>query len=280
MTAGRKHFNRSICLAALATLGAVPAARAECPAARGPRAALIAGVYVVGEAAAIALRHNDWWPPPARSFHTIWGSSPSKGQDALLHASLSYQASRIAGAAWRWACVSDPAAAWLGAATGFALGIPKEIGDGLHQNGFSGTDMLWAGIGSFVPALHRTWAPSRIAQLKVFYWPSAEFRDRTGPLPQLENDYAGQRYFLTVNPARTGGAGPWPRWLGLAVGHSVPSWATVPPEHVWFLALDVDLAGVPVKAKWWRSVTAVVDQIHIPLPGIRIRGAQARVGVY
>lgn len=280
MTEHRMHFNRAGALTALAIIAWSAPATAECPASRGPRAAVILGTYALGETAAIALRHNDWWQPPRRSFHTIWGGSPSKGQDGLLHAAITYQATQLAGIAWRWACVSEPAAAWLGAATGFALGLPKEIGDGLHQNGFSGTDMMWTAFGAVVPALHRTWAPSRIAQLKVFYWPSDEYLNRVGALPQLENDYAGQRYFLSINPGRMPRANGWPRWLGVAVGHSVPHWATLPPEHVWFLTLDVDLRGLPIEAKWWRSLAAVVDQVHIPLPGIRISGGRTSLGMY
>lgn len=281
MTASRKHFNR---FRGVATLGLIallarPAA-AECPASRVPRASLIVGTYAVGEAAALALRHSDWWHPPGRSFHIVWGGSPSKGQDGLLHAAITYQATQIADFAWRWACVPAPTAAWLAAATGFALALPKEIGDGLHQNGFSGTDMAWTAAGAIVPALHRTWAPSRAVRLKVFYWPSAEFRDRVGSLPQLENDYAGQRYFLAINPARAEDVTGWPAWLGAAVGHSVPTWISVPPEHVWFLTLDIDLSGLPVKAKWWRRFAAVVDQVHIPLPGVRISPGRTTIGIY
>jgi hypothetical protein len=280
MTVVRTHFNRRTTLVATAFIAiAGGTAAADCPASRGARTAVIGATYVVGELGALAIRHNDWWHPPARSFHFEWGGSPSKGQDALLHASISYQASQVADIAWRWACVREPTAAWLAAATAFAVGLPKELGDGLHQNGFSGTDMMWTAIGALVPALHRTWAPSRVARLKVFYWPSDEYRNKVGQFPQLENDYAGQRYYLAINPARAGGT-TWPAWLGFALGHSVPTWASLPPTHEWFATLDVDLGGLPIKARWWKNVTAVVDQVHIPLPGFRRSGGKTTVGVY
>ncbi len=275
------QFNRAtrVALVILSVAGPARPAAAQCPAARGPRAAVIGVTYAGAEVAALAIRHADWWHPPRQAFHVVWGGSPSKGQDALLHMTITYQAAQAARLAWQWACVTEPAAAWLGAATGFALGLPKEIGDGLHQNGFSGTDMTFTALGALLPALHQSWPPARALQLKAFYWPSREYRTKTGQFPELENDYAGQRYFLTVNPARAGAATPLP-WLGLALGHSVPTWASVPPVHEWFLTLDVDLRALPVKARWWRAIAGVVDQVHIPLPGVRIVGGQTAVGAY
>ena len=133
-----------------------------------------------------------------------------------------------------------------------------------------------------MPALHRTLPPSRSVLLKVWYWPSSEFRNRLpGALPQLENDYAGQRYFLAFNPGRLpGGAGPWPSWLGVAIGHSVPYWISQPPIHEWYVTLDLNMRGFAVRAPWWRKVASLLDQIHFPLPGVRARGGRWSVGLY
>jgi hypothetical protein len=227
------------------------------------------------------MRHRDWWEPPNRSFHFVWSGSPSKGQDGMLHLAIAYQASQLAALGWDWACFSPRTAGWLGALTGIAAGIPKELGDGFHQNGFSGPDMLWTAGGALLPAAHRQWPASRTVALKVFYWPSAEYRHRTGPLPAVENDYAGQRYFLSLNPGRTpSGAGGWPSWLGVAVGHSSTSWTITPPEHVWYLTLDLDLRGLPIRGKSWRVIATVLDQIHLPMPGVRRRYGEWALGMF
>lgn len=269
--------------AVLATVLAGPATAQRCPdGASAGRVALVAGGYAAAEAAAIAVRHDDWWTTPTRSFYASTGGSPSRGQDMLLHGAIAYHASRVGRAVWEWACASPAASAWLGAALGVAIGLPKEIGDGLHEDkGFSIDDMAATVAGAVLPALHRTVPPSRAVSLKVNYWPSAEFRNRPDGLPQLENDYAGQRYFLALTPGRLPrGAGPWPDWLGLAVGHSVSRWASAPPMHEWYVTLDLDLRGVPVRGKWWRRVTNLLDQIHFPLPGIRIADGTVEVGLY
>jgi hypothetical protein len=247
-------------------LGTTQPLDAQCGGVRADRVALIAGGFVAAQVTVIALRHDDWWTTPRRSFHVRTGGSPSAGQDLLLHGAIAYHTSRAATVAWRWACTAD-AAPWLGALTGLLVGLPKEIGDGLREEkGFAADDMAASAIGALLPALHATAPATRLVALKVFWWPSEELRNRMpGGLPQLENDYAGQRYWLSMVPGRV-----WDlpvRWLGLAVGHSTTTWATAPPQSEWYLALDVDL---------WHWI----DAIKLPLPGLRISGGQVTFGLY
>lgn len=269
----------------LAAMAAATAAHvhAQCAATRWDRVAVIGGGFAVAEGAAIVARGGDWWPEPAGAFHFDARESPSNQQDRLLHAAVGYQTAQLGRLAWRWACVSEPAAAWLGAALGVAVGLPKEIGDGLQPNkGFDVPDMLYTAAGSILPALHQSVPTTRPFQLKVQYGPSDEYRSRMpGGLPQIENDYAGQRYYLAIDPGLLpNGAGPWPDWLGVAVGHSVDAWASVPPSDEWFVTLDVNARGFPIRAQWWRTVASLIDQIHVPMPGLKIHSGEIRLGLY
>lgn len=281
---GRARAERAIkghSLLRLLPLAVVSAAEAQtCESARPGRVLAIGAGFVAIQTAAIALRHDAWWPSRPAPFHTFWGRSNSQGQDALLHAAVSYQLSRGSAEAWEWACARPVAAAWLGAATSFAMGLPKEVGDGFHANGFSFTDVTAAALGAALPAVHRQWPATRVVMPKVFYWPSAEYRDHPGAYPQIENDYAGMRFFVSVNPARSNGAGAWPDWLGVAVGHGVQAWATEPPEHRWFVTLDVDFARLPVQTRWWPAVSALLDQVHFPAPGVRISQGRVEAGFF
>lgn len=259
-----------------ALLSAAPARAQRCPA----RALAIGAAFVGAQGLAVGLRHGDWWQSRPRGFHAVWGGSASAGQDLLLHGAISYQLSRGAAAAWDWACAGRVTAGWLGAATAVAMSLPKELGDGIHENGFSGTDMTWSALGAALPALHRQWPATRVAAIKAWYWPSREYRDRTGRLPQLENDYAGQRFYLSLNPARHRGAGGWPDWLGVAVGHGVPHWIAAPPRHEWYVTLDVDLRALGVQNGWWPAVAGLLDQVHFPAPGVKITGGRLEAGFY
>src|ERR1051326_2075576 len=163
MSRNRSQFNQPLLTAAtflaLSAAG-LPARAAPCEGLKSGRAALIGTVFVAADAGAILIRHDDWWTPPRRTFHVIWGGSPSKSQDGFLHASIAYQTSQLAALAWDWACADRATAGWLGAAMGLAVAIPKEIGDGFHQNGFSVPDMLWTAGGTLLPAPHPAW-PAR-----------------------------------------------------------------------------------------------------------------------
>ena len=273
-----------LALAAVA-LAAGSLSAQECSTIRGGRSVAIAGVYVAGEALAAAVHPDDWWQGPAGRFRLSWvsaGGSPAVGQDFLLHVTATYEVSKAAALAWEWACASPMTAAWLGAATAFAVGLPKKIVDGFHSTGLETAKNLANAAGALIPVAHAAWPATRAVSLKLWYWPSAELRNRNGaPEPNLVSDYAGQRYYLSVNPAR-GGSGPawWPRWLGVAVGHSTPAWVTAPPQHEWFAALDLDLRGLPIRATWWPKVAAVLDQVHFPLPGVRLRGGALSVGLF
>jgi hypothetical protein len=284
MPCRRPLFNRATRWLCLLAANGTPFGEAKaqaCPAPHAGRLAVIGGVYAGAEVAAIAVRGHDWWTTPGRGFYLTWDRSPSAGQDRLLHATLGYHMSQAGALAFRWACLRPVPAAWLGAALGVAVAIPKEIGDGLHQSkGFSGPDMLWTALGSVLPALHQTWPRSRGVTVKVSYWPSQEYLNRTGPEPQLESDYAGQVYHLAVAPSELGLYRGWPRWLGVAVGHSVPYWASQPPVHEWYFTLDLRARGLPIRARWWRQVAWVLDQVHLPLPGLRLRDGNSRLGFF
>jgi dolichol-phosphate mannosyltransferase len=286
----RRRFGRygtaAAAALALLVLGAAPLAGQPCRGIRAGRAAAIGGVYVAGEALAAAVHPSDWWPGPPGSFRVNWaaaGGSPAVGQDVLLHVGGSYEASQAAALAWRWACASPMTAAWLGAATAFAVGLPKKVVDGFHSTGFEVEKNLANAVGSLLPVVHEGWPASRAVALKFWYWPSAEFRARpAGGEPNLLDDYTGQRYWVSLNPARAGaGAGWWPRWLGVAVGHSTTPWVTEPPaQHVWYLALDLEFRGLPVRAPWWPALAAVLDQVHVPAPGLRLERGQVSVGFF
>jgi hypothetical protein len=263
---------------------ATPLPAQRCPAGAHPvRLAAIAGGFAATEVAVVAIRAGDWWTTPDTTFHFTSGGSASAGQDLLLHGFIAYHTAQLGRLLFDWACVSHTAAGWLGAGLGLAVGLPKEIGDGLHaEKGFALDDFAVSAAGALLPALHQAVPVTRAVQVKAWYWPSAELRNRPpGSLPSLENDYAGQRYYVALQPgAAPGGAAWWPDWLGLALGHGVPHWATAPPSHDWYGVLDLRLSGLPLRGEVWRRVASVLDQVHIPAPGIRVRDGAVRVGLF
>ena len=72
----------------------------------------------------------------------------------------------------------------------------------------------------------------------------------------------------------------WMSSDGVAVGHSVPHWISQPPIHEWYVALDLNFRELGVRAPWWNKLATVLDQIHLPLPGARLRDGRWSVGLY
>ena len=282
MGTGKTQYNCAILAAMLLAAPATSIAQG-CTSIRKDRVAMIAGAYTATQLLVIAARSDDWWNSPKESFHFARTPSLNNQQDGLQHALIGYQVSQISAFAWDSTCVGYVKAGWLGALTGVMIGLPKEIGDGFHGQGFSIRQFLWNAAGSTLPALHRAVPNSRSVLFKFWYWPSEEFRNKADDdfVPQLETDYAGMRFYLAYNPGRRpGGPGKWPAWLGVAIGHGVPYWVSQPPIDDWYFTLDLNARGLPIRAHWWPAVAAVIDQFHIPLPGFRLQGGQIHFGLF
>jgi hypothetical protein len=258
----------------------------QCDGVRAGRAAAIGGAYVGGWAVTALLAPREWWQGPPGSFKLDWaaGPSPAAEQDNVLHVVASYEASQAAALAWRWACAGPMTAAWLGAATAFAVGLPKKVVDGFHGTGFELEKNLGNAVGSVLPVVHARWPATRVVALKTFYWPSSEYLHR-GPSAEPTtplSDYNGMRFLVSINPAR-GGVGPawWPAWLGVALGHSTTPWITRGPgTHIWYGTLDLEWRGVPVKASWWLTVATLLDQVHFPAPGVKVERGRTTFGLF
>jgi hypothetical protein len=279
------RWRRAVLVFGATSLAVSPVWAQPCAGVRRDRVAVIGGTYVGAWALAAAFHPREWWQGHPGAFLVNWsaGPSPAVGQDYLLHVAATYQASQAAALAWEWACVPRGTAVWLGAATAFAVGLPKKVVDGFHETGFEVAKNLANGVGALLPVVHATWPATRAVSLKGFYFPSAEFRNRgTGEPTTPLADYTGQRYFLSVNPARGGlDVAWWPKWLGVAVGHAAtPRFTDPPARHVWYATLDLEFRGLPVRAAWWRPVAAVLDQIHVPAPGVRLMDGRVSVGVF
>ncbi len=236
------------------------------------------------QSAVIIDRDSDWWTSATTSFRVSWDRSANKQQDGLVHMESAYQMSQLTALAWDWTCVGYETAGWLGAVSAVAISLPKEIGDGLHEGRFfSLRDLTWTISGAALPAVHRMVPATLLLHLKAWYWPSEEFRNRSsGELPQLENDYAGQRYFLSLIPGRYPASGEEIRRapVGIAFGHGIQSWITERPVHEWYLTLDLNFRGLPIRGRTWHRVATILDQIHFPFPGLRLRRSKLAVGFF
>jgi len=50
--------------------------------------------------------------------------------------------------------------------------------------------------------------------------------------------------------------------------------------HEWYLTLDTQFRGIPIRGGAWQKLATVLDQIHFPLPGIRLRDGDVSFGFF
>ena len=153
----KTQFNHACCAVVVVLLGVTTAATAQqCTPVRAERVIALAGGFVVAQAASLVIRSSDWWTTPTTSFKAGWDKSANREQDGLLHTAFGYHTAQVAAFAWDWTCVGPNTAAWLAAVTGLAVGLPKEIGDGIHADkGFSLRDVTWTAAGAVLPAARK-----------------------------------------------------------------------------------------------------------------------------
>ncbi len=68
--------------------------------------------------------------------------------------------------------------------------------------------------------------------------------------------------------------------MGVAVGHSIQSWILERPMHEWYLTLDAQFQGIPIRGETWQEIATVLDQILFPLPGLRLRDGDVSFGFF
>ena len=268
-------------VAGLALVLALPSDGAAQECASTLRSAVLGGGFVAATSIAVGLSADQWWSEPVEGFRMKWDQSPSREQDRLLHAMAGYGFSTIASELWTWPCLNQGQAAWAGAVTAFLASLPKEIGDGLRPDrGFSLPDFLATTAGAVLPVVHAYSPRFRAFQFKAFYWPSDEYRDRSGATPGFATDYAGQRYFLSFFPARLTTSPSGPDWLGVSIGHSTRTWITAPPTAQFFLTPEIDLGQLPPAANLPRFLSRFLSILHVPMPGVRLSDGDLSIGFY
>jgi hypothetical protein len=165
-----------------------------------------------------------------------------------------------------------------GAAMSLAIGVAKEVSDGLY-NGFSATDLAVDAIGAgyavaqaYIPVLEHV-TPSFSAS------PNA-FRGERGVRGALTN-YANQTLWLSTNVHEvlpTSVARVWPSAVRLSVGRRAYGGQT-PSDYV--VGLDIDAERLPGTNPLWMRVKHVMHNVRLPGPAMIItsRGTRA-VGLY
>jgi uncharacterized protein YfiM (DUF2279 family) len=209
--------------------------------------------------------------------------------DKFAHNYVAYHQSYWGYEALRWSGVSKRKALWYGGSLGFVLQMPIEILDGMYEGyGFSWGDIVANAAGSalFI-GQELAWGEQRILP-KFSFYPSPYPELRQGTLgrnigSQLVQDYNGQTYWFSFNPARFFEWDGWPHWLCLSVGYSgggmlgefenpelINGEPVLPIDRYrqYLLSIDIDTRKIKSRHKFLKGVFHAMNLIKIPAPAI------------
>ncbi len=258
-----------------------------------------AGLY----AGSMLLLNNAWYRNyPKAPFHTYNDAGEWLQADKVGHSWSAYNLSLGTTAAWNWAYGNDPGkknkALLLGSLSGFSYLTVIEILDAHSANwGWSWADMGANAFGTGLFAVQQ-W---KWNEQKINFKFSAHRKEHPGSLESRANelfggslperllkDYNGQTYWLSTSIRNLFPASGLPAWLSVAVGYGAEGMyggfrnvaydeqgqltfdrRDIKRVRQWYLAPDINLAKIPVKRKWLRTVFVVLNSVKFPAPALK-----------
>ena len=282
-------------------LGGVPDAKAQdslrffelAPAPHQARIKGVAITEIAGYTGTMIALNSLWYKDfPRSSFHFFNDNDEWLQIDKLGHAATAYYVGLAGMGVLRWSGVEDRKAIWYGGTLGLAFLTSVEIFDGFSsQWGASPGDLL-ANVGGTALLIGQEfgWGEQRIKmKFSAHLTEYAELRPAvlgSSFSERLLKDYNGQTYWLSANvasflPTET----RFPKWLNVAVGYSGDGIITGSPETIledpslhrdrfrqYFLSLDVDLAKIPTRSRFLKTVFQTFGFLKVPFPALEYHG--------
>jgi hypothetical protein len=260
---------------------------------RTDRLILVGGATATAMVGIHVYQQQAWWDGPNGEFWVVNDWYYSNGLDKLGHMYGSYVLSYGFQFAFKWSGVPEATSVFMGSMLALGFELFVEMEDGFHNiYGFSPGDALADIVGATLPILHWRFPVTKNFQLKWSYWPSAEYLDdlKRDKNRVFIDDYGGQRYWLAVDPHFMMGRElreAVPAWLGFAIGMGLTDPVPPGPEPIknpwtseYFLTLDYNFAKIQSDSDFLRALFRVLDFIHLPAPGIAIKGGNVRFGIF
>lgn len=269
------------------------------PSVRKKRVAFVAaanGIFYTGSFVAL---NRAWYADyPKTTFHFFNDNAEWNQMDKAGHVWSTLHIARYSTEMWRWSGLDHQLSVILGGISGMAYQTIIEMQDAYSSAwGFSWGDVgaNTIGAGAFV-LQELTWKEQRL-QVKLGYWPSTyppDLIQRRNQLfgkstaERLLKDYNSQTYWVSANVASFFPSSRVPKWLNLAAGYSAGGmyggrtnkWTDKEGTHhdytfinrarKYYVAPDIDLTKIPVKAKWLKSVFFVLNAVKIPTPALEL----------
>lgn len=247
---------------------------------------ITAGYY----AASMLVLSQTWYKGRDRvDFHFYNDNQGYLQVDKFGHMYGSYVYSYLGYHYLRHAGFSRSEALGYGGTLGLVLQTPIEIMDGIYEGyGFSWGDMIANSLGSALVIGNELVFREQVVRYKFSYRDAGYAKNANGylgdkPLDRIFKDYNSHTYWLSVPVDRLIRDERIPSWLSVAIGYSgngmlgefvnIESYNGIMLPEVnryrqFFLAPDIDLARIPVKSPFIRTLLHGLNFIRLPLPAL------------
>ncbi|WP_460764676.1 DUF2279 domain-containing protein [Niabella terrae] len=236
---------------------------------------------------------------PRSSFHFYNDNGEWNQVDKVGHSWSTYQLTRSAFGAWKWAGASDRKAMLYAGISGPGFLTVIEILDAFSSNwGFSWGDMgaNIFGSGLFL-GQEALWGTQKLQfkfsfHRKNYAEPLLEQRanDLFGSAwnERMLKDYNAQTYWLSANLKSFFPESRLPEWLNISLGYGADNmyggysneWANesgenfsrheIPRIRQFYLAPDIDLTRIKTRHKWLRTSFYLLNCLKFPAPALEL----------
>lgn len=249
----------------------------------------------------VALNEVWYKPYPRSTFHSFNDNSEWLQMDKAGHFMTANYLSQLGIETFKWSGASKKKSAWIGGSVGLIYLTGLEILDATSQQwGFSWGDMAANTLGYLSASVQTNlWNEQRIkikfsAHLSEYAQYRPNLLGKT-TAERLLKDYNGQTYWMSLNIKSLffNEKSRFPAWLNFAVGYGAQEMISGTADadfcqnnpmcdqfnryRQYYFSFDVDLAKLPIKQQWIRTVMGPFGFIKIPSPTLELNKNGARM---
>jgi hypothetical protein len=234
---------------------------------------IVAGVSAVGFGLSYGLQNNVWWKGDKSEFHFNWTNdwNADLGADKFGHFYFTHLLTNIYAQSFTWTGMRPFQSRLYAGGVAMLHQTFTEVRDGFSKEyGFSWADYIFNILGAAYPSLQYEYAFLQNFSFKISYEKSARFKQ--GSHSSIIDDYESTYNWLSINVNNllpTEMKEYWPKFLNIAVGHSVTN-LSFEPQHQLFIGLDWNLKGLPGEGWFWKLLKENLDYYHFPAPTVKI----------
>lgn len=239
------------------------------------KTAITCGI-AIHSAFAIVLEYRWWWRDNYHAFDFQdegFLDDYSLGVDKVGHFYISYFYFNALYNVMKWGGYDESTTMWVSVIVPALYAISLEIGDGFSQYEFAPDDLLANSLGLGYAVLNAKYPYLNNFKFKWSYIPTEKYRGRLNY--PITNDYDGHIYWLSFkihNLLPELIKQYWPKFLNLAIGYgsqNASMGSSGPMKRKFAIALDYNLAELPLNGDTWDSLKNIFDLFHFPAPGLR-----------